>query len=92
MSTKTRSLKLILIITFFGCILGSLLNRLFIYIIPKNTIVRKFFIDTTYLMKIPENFKIDLDILKAGFTFELQIGIFSMLGIFISWYFLKYFR
>ena len=92
MSTKTRSLKLILIITFFGCILGSLLNRLFIYIIPENTIIRKFFIDTTYLMKIPENFKINLDILKVGFTFELQIGIFSMLGIFISWYFLKYFR
>ena len=92
MSTKTRSLKLILIITFFGCILGSLLNRLFIYIIPENTIIRKFFIDTTYLMKIPENFKINLDILKVGFTFELLIGIFSMLGIFISWYFLKYFR
>ena len=92
MSTKSRSIKIIILITFWGCILGSVLQRLFLYIIPEDTIVRKFFIDTTYWVGIPENFKIDLGLLKAGFNLGFEVGILSLLGIFMSWYFLRYFR
>ena len=92
MSTKNRSLKVIIFITFCGCILGSVLQRLFLYIIPKDTIVREFFIDTTYSVGIPEDFKIDLGILNAGFSFGFEVGILSVIGIFMSWYFLRYFR
>ena len=40
MSTKNRSLKVIIFITFCGCILGSLIQKMFFYILPKDTIVK----------------------------------------------------
>ena len=92
MSTKSRSLRVIIFITFCGCILGSVLQRLFLYIIPRDTIVREFFINTTYSVGIPEGFIIDLGILKAGFSFGFEVGILSVVGVFMSWYFLRYFR
>ena len=92
MSTKNRSLKLIIFITFCGCILGSVLNRIFIYIIPKDTIIRSFLVDTTYFVGTPDNFMIDLGILNMSFKFNFEVGILSVLGIFMSWYFLRYFR
>ena len=92
MSTKNRSLKVIIFITFCGCILGSVLQRLFLYIIPNDTIVRRFFVDTTYVVGIPKGFEIDLGLLNAGFNFRFEVGVLSLFGIFMSWYFLRYFR
>ena len=92
MSTKNRSLKLIIFITICGCILGSVLKGLFTYIIPADTIIRGFLIDTTYWVGIPDDFKIDLGVFKTAFSFQFEVGILSILGIFMSWYFLRYFR
>ena len=92
MSTKNRSLKVIVFITFCGCILGSVLQRLFIYIIPSDTIIRKFFIDTTRVVGLPKDFEIDLGLLNIGLDFRFEVGVLSIFGIFMSWYFLRYFR
>jgi len=92
MSTKSRSLKVIVFITFCGCILGSVLQRLFIYIIPSDTIIRKFFIDTTRVVGLPKDFEIDLGLLNIGLDFRFEVGVLSIFGIFMSWYFLRYFR
>ena len=92
MSTKNRSLKVIVFMTFCGCILGGVLQRLFIYIIPSDTIIRKFFIDTTRVVGLPKDFEIDLGILNIGLDFRFEVGVLSIFGIFMSWYFLRYFR
>lgn len=92
MSTKNRSLKVIIFITFCGCILGSVLQRLFIYIIPSDTIIRKFFVETTGVVGIPKDFEIDLGLLNIGLDFRFEVGVLSIFGIFMSWYFLRYFR
>ena len=92
MSTKARSIKLILLISFLGCLIGTILNKIFIFIIPKDTIISRFFIDSTTIIKLPENFEINLGIIKTGFSFQFEIGVLSIIGIFVSWYFLRYFR
>ena len=92
MSTKNRSLKVIVFITFCGCILGSLIQKIFFYILPKDTIVREFFVNTTYEIGIPKDFEIDLGLLSLGFNFTFEVGVLSIFGIFMSWYFLRYFR
>ena len=92
MSTKSRSIRLILLISFFGCLIGTILNKIFIFILPKDTIISRFFIDSTTVIKLPENFEINLGIIKTGFTFQFEIGVLSIIGIFVSWYFLRYFR
>ena len=92
MSTKSRSLKIIFIITFFGCVLGTLMTKIFSFILPEDTIIRRFFVDSIKTLKIPDDFGIDLGVLKMNFGLEFEIGVLSILGILISWYFLRYFR
>tara|TARA_B110000116_G_scaffold186829_1_gene161922 strand:- start:774 stop:1049 length:276 start_codon:yes stop_codon:yes gene_type:complete len=89
--TKYRSIKLILLTTFSGCLLGTLLNNLCRSIIPENTVVSGLFKSQTITI-LPEGSIIDLGILKTGFSFSFDIGFLSILGIFIAWYFLRYFR
>ncbi len=91
MSTKNRSIKLILLITFSGCLLGTVLNNLFSTVIPKNTVMGKLFESQTITV-LPENSVLDLGVLKIGLSLGFDIGILSVLGILIAWYFLRYFR
>ena len=92
MSTKSRSIKLILLISFFGCLIGTILNKFFIFILPKDTLINRFFIDSMTIIKLPDNFEINLGIMRTGFSFEFEIGILSLIGVLVSWYFLRYFR
>ena len=92
MSTKSRSIRLILLISFFGCLIGTILNKIFIFMLPKDTIISRFFIDSTTIITLPENFEINLGIIKTGFSFQFEIGVLSIIGILVSWYFLRYFR
>ena len=91
MSTKNRPVKLILLTTFFGCLIGTLLNNFISVIIPENTVIGKLFKSQTITI-LPENSILDLGILKIGFSFAFDIGVLSILGIFVAWYFLRYFR
>ena len=91
MATKYRSIILILLITFTGCLLGTLLNNLCLAVIPENTVISGLFKSQTITI-LPEGSVLDLGILKAGLSFSFDIGFLSILGIFIAWYFLRYFR
>ena len=91
MSTKSRHIKLILLITFSGCLLGTVLNKFFSVIIPENTVIGRLFTFQTITI-LPEGSVLDLGILKIGFSFAFDIGVLSVLGILIAWYFLRYFR
>ena len=91
MSTKNRSLKLILLVTFFGCILVTLLNHFFSIILPKDTVISKLFEAKTITI-VPHGSVLNLGILEIGFSFIFDIGFLSILGVLVSWYFLRYFR
>ncbi|MAX10595.1 MAG: hypothetical protein CMG13_07095 [Candidatus Marinimicrobia bacterium] len=91
MSTKSRSIRLILLVTFSGCLFGTVLNNFFSAMLSEDTVIGKLFESQTVTI-IPENSILDLGILKVGFSFGFDIGVLSVLGILIAWYFLRYFR
>ena len=91
MSTKNRSFKLILLVTFSGCLVGTILNNLFSAILSKDTVIGKLF-DSQAITIVPENSILDLGVLKIGFSFGFDVGVLSVLGILVAWYFLRYFR
>jgi hypothetical protein len=90
-STKNRSFKLILLVTFSGCLFGTILNNLFSVIVSKDTVIGKLF-DSQAITIVPENSILDLGVLKIGFSFGFDVGVLSVLGILVAWYFLRYFR
>ena len=91
MSTKSRSVRLILLVTFSGCLFGTVLNNFFSAMLSKDTVIGKLFESQTVTI-IPENSILNLGILRIGFSFNFDIGVLSALGILIAWYFLRYFR
>ena len=93
MSTKCRSVKLILLVTFSGCLFGTILNNFFSAIFSENkdTVMSRLFESQTITI-FPDNSILDLGMLKIGFSFAFEIGFLSIFGIFIAWYFLRYFR
>ena len=93
MSIKdTRSIVIIFCILLFGCIIGSAITELFIYILP-NGVVRDFFTQTwTTIGWGEKNGWIDFSIIKFRFDIYIKISVLSLIGMMISWYFLRYFR
>ena len=93
MSIKdTRSILFVGIVLLFGCLVGSILTELFIYILPEG-VVKEFFTNTwTILGWGNENGWIDFSIIKFRFDIYIKVSVLSLIGMMISWYFLRYFR
>ena len=88
-SNNKRTVKFIFLILFFGIIAGSILSMLLGFILPEG-VVKDFFL--MYQELGWQRTTINLGVVKitTGFTFE--VSVCSLIGLFMSWYFLRYFR
>ena len=93
MSIKnTRSIMVVFIVLLFGCIIGSAVSELFTYILPDG-VVKDFFTKTwTIIGWGDKNGWIDFNIIKFRFDIYIKVSVLSLIGMMISWYFLRYFR
>ena len=93
MSIKdTKSIAFVFVVLLFGCIAGSAITELFIQILP-NGVVKEFFTNTwTIIGWGKQNGWIDFSIIKFRFDIYIKISVLSLIGMMISWYFLRYFR
>ena len=93
MPTKnTRSIIIVFMVLLFGCIVGSIVSELFTFILPDG-VVRDFFTKTwTTIGWGKENGWIDFNIIKFRFDIYIKVSVLSLIGMIISWYFLRYFR
>ena len=87
-----RSVFIIFLIILTGCILGTALSHLIYYIIPEGNVLEFFKLKTQIGFGNNEDWLIDSNILKIKLGFQFDVSILSILGIGISWYFLRYFK
>ena len=89
-----KPIYVILLVLLIGCILGTALTNLIIIIMPDSifpeSVVRNFFIQKTVIGF--DDIKVDLNVMKFTLGFKFDVSILSILGIGISWYFLRYFK
>ena len=89
-----KPINVILLVLLIGCILGTALTNLIIIIMPDSifpeSVVRNFFIQKTVIGF--DDIKVDLNVMKFTLGFKFDVSILSILGIGISWYFLRYFK
>ena len=88
---NTRPLLLIIIIIVFGCIIGTGLSQLFSSVLPEG-VVKDFFLQSKLLGWGDSNSWIDFNIIKFRLGFYIRISVLSLIGMIVSWYFLRYFR
>ena len=86
-----RSILMVLTILLFGCIIGTALSQLFSISLPDG-VVKQFFLQTTSIGWGDSSGWIDFNIIRFKSGFYIDISVLSLIGMMISWYFLRYFR
>ena len=87
-----RSIYILFIILFFGAICGSILSQFVSSVIPDG-VVREFFLSSqSFGWGANENNWVDLGVLRFKSGFYVDISIASIIGMMVSWYFLRYFK
>ena len=89
--SNTRSIIMILVILLFGCIIGTAISQLFSIVLPEG-VVKQFFLQSASLGWGDSDGWIDFNVIRFRFGFYIKISVLSLIGIMISWYFLRYFR
>ena len=91
-SNQKRSISFIFLVLFFGVIAGSILSQFIAALFPPG-VVKDFFLTSTSIGWgiHPDNW-IDLLVIRFKTGFFVDISVVSILGIGISWYFLRYFK
>ena len=91
-SNQKRSIAFIFLVLFFGVILGSILSQFIGAFFPVG-VVKDFFLTSNSIgwgIK-PDNW-IDLFVFRIKTGLFIDISVVSILGLGISWYFLRYFK
>ena len=91
-SNHQRSIMFIFIVIFFGAISGSILSQFIGALFPAG-VVKDFFLTS---MSIgwggnPDNW-VNLLVVRFKTGFFVDISVVSVLGMSMSWYFLRYFK
>jgi len=91
-SNQKKSISFIFLILFFGVIAGSILSQFIAALFPPG-VVKDFFLTSTSIGWgiRPDNW-IDLLVIRFKTGFFVDISVVSILGMGISWYFLRYFK
>ena len=91
-SDQKRSISFILLVLLFGVIAGSIFSQ-FIGAFFPDGVVKDFFLNSHSIgWGINPNNWIDLFVIRIKTGFFVDISVISILGMGISWYFLRYFK
>ena len=91
-SDQKRSIGFIFMVLFFGVIAGSILSQ-FIGAFFPDGVVKDFFLTSNSIgWGINPNNWIDLYVIRLKTGLFVDISVVSILGMGISWYFLRYFK
>ena len=91
-SNQKRSISFILLVLLFGVIVGSIFSQ-FIGAFFPDGVVKDFFLTSNSIgWGINPNNWIDLFVIRIKTGFFVDISVVSILGMGISWYFLRYFK
>ena len=91
-STPKRSILFIFLVLFFGVVSGSILSQFIAALFPPG-VVKQFFLSSISIGwgGHPDNW-IDLFVIRFKTGCFVDISVMSLLGMGVSWYFLRYFK
>ena len=91
-SNQKRSISFIFLVLLFGVIAGSILSQFIGTFLPDG-VVKDFFLTSNSIgWGINPNNWIDLFVIRIKTGFFVDVSVVSILGMGISWYFLRYFK
>ena len=91
-SNKKRSISFIFLVLLFGVIAGSIFSQFIGAFFPEGVVKDFFLISNSIGWGINPNNWIDLFVIRIKTGFFIDISVVSILGMGISWYYLRYFK
>tara|TARA_X000001036_G_C20681838_1_gene806184 strand:+ start:3229 stop:3510 length:282 start_codon:yes stop_codon:yes gene_type:complete len=88
-SNNNRTFKFIFLVLFFGVIAGTAISMFLGFVLPDG-VVKDFFL--MYQELGWQRTTLNLGVIKITTGFLFSISVCSLIGLFMSWYFLRYFR
>ena len=92
---KEKKFGTLLLVVIVGILIGSYFNSLIGVLIPgENNVVKTFFTYNfiPFGVGFPNPMNVNLDAIKLQFGIQIKFSLFSIIGIFISLYFFRWFR
>ena len=91
-SNQQRSLLFTFLILFFGIIGGTILSQFIAMFFPQG-VVKDFFLTSTSIgWGMHTDNWVDLYVIRFKTGFYVDISVASIIGMIVSWYFLRYFK
>tara|TARA_B100000945_G_C20256308_1_gene536990 strand:- start:510 stop:788 length:279 start_codon:yes stop_codon:yes gene_type:complete len=92
MQSYKRPISFIFLVLFFGAIIGTIFSQLLGSVLPDGVVKDFFLLTRTIGWGLKSDNWIDLYIIRLKSGFLVDISVVSILGMSISWYFLRYFK
>jgi hypothetical protein len=92
-SLKERNFWTLVLIVIVGILIGSYLGAL-IALIPSNNVIKTFFTYNfiSFGIGFPHPLFLDLSACKFQLGFQMKFNLFSVIGLFISLYFFRWYK
>ena len=87
-----RNVSLILVGLFIGAAIGGVLGNLFGWMLPSGVVKDFFLLSKTFGFGASEKGWFELGPLRLRLGFFFDISVLSIIGLFVSWYILRYFK
>ncbi len=91
---KEKNISTLILVVFVGILVGSYLNSLFGLIPGENNVVKNFFTYNiiNFGIGFPHPLVINLEAIKLQIGFQMKFSLLSVLGIFLSLYFFRWYK
>ena len=89
---QKKNLFFILVVVFIGCIMGTALSMFISLVIPDGVVKDFFILSKSFGFGHNANNWLVVGPLRFKMGLFFDVSILSILGIFISWYILRYFK
>ncbi|MDR3013414.1 MAG: DUF4321 domain-containing protein [Chitinispirillales bacterium] len=92
-SLKDKKIGTLILVVLIGIIIGSFLNEVVAAIPMGDNVVKTFFTHTiAFGVGDPTPLSIDLAAIRFQFGFQFKFSLLSVLGIFLSLYFFRWYK
>jgi len=90
---KSNSILYVFVVLIIGMLLGTILSLLVSELVPNETNVFKFLTNTKAIgWGADNNSWVQLGFMRFRTGFYIEVSVLSIIGFFVSWYFLRYFK
>ena len=87
-----KSFKFVFSILLVGMLIGTMISLFISFFIPEGVVKNFFLLSKSFGFGATENNWVDFGFLRFKLGFFFDISVVSILGLFVSWYLLRYFK